>query len=649
MIIDKLQVQNYHSVEDESINCCELTVLVGRNGSGKSSFLRALDLFYNPSVKVDNEDFYNRDTSRKIIISITYKNLSEEATVLFDKYLQNGTLTVQRIFSFQDGKVSNNYHGSSLQNPDFKNIRLADKAASAKSLYLTLKELDKYSALPNWSNRDEVINNLKEWEDNHPEDCIRDSDDGQFFGFKSVANGYLGRFTRFLFIPAIRDASEDAVDGNNSPITELMDLVVRSILATKPELSQLKLDVQRQFASLMHPSQLTELSLLANDMTQTLQNFVPEASIEMAWQRISEIVFPLPKADTKLNQDGYASPVNRAGHGLQRAFIITALQHLMLAQQKITGSDVRPSLPVLVLAIEEPELYQHPNSQHHLAKILIGIAKGRIPGVAEKTQVIYGTHSPHFVGIDRINQIRLLKKSIGNSGLPKITKVVENTLQSVANSLYQVTGATCDSFTEATLLPRLHSIMTKNMNEGFFADLVVLVEGEGDVSAIHGCAEVMGYDLVSMGISIIQCGGKNNIDRPALIFGGFGIPRYIIWDCDMGKQDTKVEDNHTLLRIVGEQTLCDFPDTQVRDSFACFQTNLEVVLREEIGIDIFDSLLVQAQAIFEIPEKRHALKNPSVLSHIIKTAKEQGNSSNTLESIISKIVGLRTNFSSSLS
>ena len=275
-----------------------------------------------------------------------------------------------------------------------------------------------------------------------------------------------------------------------------------------------------------------------------------------------------------------------------------------------------------------------------MAQILINIARGRTPGVAEKTQVIYGTHSPHFVGIDRINQIRLLKKCNGDSGLPKITKVVKTTLQSIADELYRVTGATGAAFTEATLMPRLYSIMTKTMNEGFFADVAVLVEGENDVSAIQGYAQVLGHDLVSMGITIIPCNGKNGIDRPALIFHGFGIPTYIIWDSDTGKGDARKEDNHTMLRISGE-TVVDFPPTQVRDSFACFETNLETVLREEVGATIFDDLLDKAQKTFNIHEKKHALKNPVIIGDIIKKAKEQGKSSVTIEGIINKIISLK--------
>jgi hypothetical protein len=77
-----------------------------------------------------------------------------------------------------------------------------------------------------------------------------------------------------------------------------------------------------------------------------------------------------------------------------------------------------PQLPGLVLAIEEPELYQHPSRQRHMASVLLELSQGTIPGVAKRTQVLYSTHSPLFVGLDRFEQIRLLRKVGGMAENP---------------------------------------------------------------------------------------------------------------------------------------------------------------------------------------------------------------------------------------
>jgi hypothetical protein len=210
------------------------------------------------------------------------------------------------------------------------------------------------------------------------------------------------------------------------------------------------------------------------------------------------------------------------------------LQHLAKAQSKPeadsgTSTQSSPtgtgaSLPNLVLAIEEPELYQHPNRQRHLAKILLQLSGGKTPGVAESTQIIYATHSPLFVGLDRINQARLRRKNTAVAGKPKATRIISTSLTQVADVLWKANGEVGERFTEATLLPRLQTTMTPWMSEGFFADVVVLVEGEDDRAAILGVAKAMGHELESSGLSVIPCGGKTNLDRPSVTFQQWGIP-----------------------------------------------------------------------------------------------------------------------------
>ena len=98
MQIQSVHVKNFRSILNESLPCDSLTALVGRNGSGKSSFLSALELFYNPSAKVTPEDFYAEDVTQDIEIAVTYVCLNEEGRNLFSAYIGNDSLTVVRVF-----------------------------------------------------------------------------------------------------------------------------------------------------------------------------------------------------------------------------------------------------------------------------------------------------------------------------------------------------------------------------------------------------------------------------------------------------------------------------------------------------------------------------------------------------------------------
>lgn len=647
MIIKTVHVQNFRSILDEKIDCDNLTVLVGRNGTGKSSFLRAMEMFYDPSASVSPEDFYAEDSSKEIEIAVTFTDLTDEEKALFAPYLDGDDLTVARVFTLS-AKKSGTYHGMRLQNQDFVDTRSAPTKTEIKKKYEELRANFKYSSLSTVSRADQVEEELRKWEAANPGSCTRMRDDGQFFGFTEVGQGYLGRHTRFIRIPAVRDAADDATEGRGSCVTEIMNLVVRSTLANREDFLTLKDDTQKKYREIMDPTKLTELSLLERQLSDTLRYYAPETNVSLEWANLVDIDFPLPKAEVKLHENGYKSSVHRTGHGLQRAFILTMLQHLVAIKGmgtaanagKTSGAEIpeadKPHLPNLILAIEEPELYQHPSRQRHLASVLLKLAHGAIPGVAKKTQVLYSTHSPLFVGLDRFDQIRLLRKADHTAGKPRITKVANAELNTVAEKLWDACGCQGDKYTADTLRPRLQAVMTPWVNEGFFADVVVLVEGEGDRAAILGMAQSVSTDFDADGISVIPCMGKNSLDRPMVIFSQLGIPVYVVWDSDHGEKDAKPEVNRYLLRLVGEAE-DDWP-SEVAACHACFKTKLEVVLSEEIGKELFDQKLAEVQQQLGITNRKDALKNPAVLLKIIEKAASEGKVSATLKSIIEKIV-----------
>lgn len=650
MILKSLHVKNFRSILDEKIDCDDLTVLVGRNGTGKSSFLGALELFYNQSATVSTEDFYAEETGNEIEIAVTFTDLGSEEKSLFDPYTDGNELTVARVFN-HSARKSGTYHGMRLQNPDFEEVRKAGGKTEIRSKYNDIRSTDKYSSLPSVRNADQVEEELKKWESSNSNSCIRMRDDGQFFGFTGVGTGYLGRHTRFIHIPAVRDASDDATEGKGSCVTEIMDLVVRRTLAGRNDFLTLKEDTQKKYREIMDPTKLTELSGLQAQLSDTLRYYAPEASVSMEWAKLVDIEFPLPKAEVKLHEDGYRSSVQRTGHGLQRAFILTMLQHLVAvkgiestaeddgASEMEHSQQVGQQLPGLVLSIEEPELYQHPSRQRHMAAILMKLAQGMIPGVAKRTQVIYSTHSPLFVGLDRFDKIRLLRKVDNNIGNPRITKTVKAELDSVAEEIWIASGKQGNKYTSETLRPRLQAVMTPWVNEGFFADVVVLVEGEDDRAAILGLAISMKHDFDSSGISVIPCLGKNNLDRPLVIFRCLGIPVYVIWDGDYDEKGANAEDNRKLLRLL-DQLEEDWP-CGVKDYHACFKKDLEKTLAEEIGKDLFDRLLSEAQSLLGIAKKRDALKNPVVLQYVIEKALSQEKAISTMKDIVKRIVALK--------
>lgn len=660
MIIKSVYVKNFRCIRSARLSCERLTVLVGANGTGKSSFLRALDLFYDANAKYTEQDFYGRNTEHPIIVRVTFTDLTDDEEKLFGKYVVDGELTVEKEMTWPLGRGSQKYYGASMRNPDFQSIRSAPKATEMKDLYQELRAQEKYASLPGWTKRDNAPPALEAWESEHPDECSMGRDDGQFFGFKEVGQAHLERYTRFLPVPAVRDAAEDAAEGRGTVLSDLMDLVIRSTLAEREEIQKLRQDTQERYKAVMDPANLTELSTLESDLSETLTTYVPDTSVKLHWITDEQIDIPMPKADVRLVEDGYASPVGRSGHGLQRAFILTMLQHLAKAQTSplpppeeetavdeageyasASATGLESRMPNLILGIEEPELYQHPNRQRHLSRVLYRLATGSIKGVAQNTQVLYATHSPLFLDLERFHTVRLLRKHPPDDGGPNHTVVFQTTFDDIAAIIETANDQPPGTYSGATLRPRLQTLMTPWMNEGFFASIAVLVEGEDDRAAILGVAKSKGYDFDSMEISVIPCMGKNNLDRPTAIFRELQIPVYVVWDSDQGDNDAKPENNYRLLRLMGAPVE-DWPG-EVSDRYACFTQDLETTLRTELGETCFDTVLDECRSNLGFAKKKHAIKCPAVIQRIIERAREQGRNSATLEEIVERIVALRPN------
>jgi len=148
----------------------------------------------------------------------------------------------------------------------------------------------------------------------------------------------------------------------------------------------------------------------------------------------------------------------------------------------------------------------------------------------------------------------------------------------------------------------------------------------------------MQYDFESMGISVIPCMGKTNLDRPAAIFRNLQIPVYVIWDSDYESGDRRPEVNRRLLRLF-DKPVEDWPE-KVTEQFACFKRTLGDTLCAEIGSELFNRLLEACCRRLSL-KKKYIIKNPQIIQEIIREAYKQGKTSTTLEKIIFQIIALK--------
>lgn len=663
MKLKSAHIKNFRSLRDVTLNFCSQTAIVGTNGAGKSTILKAIDRFYGSSTQVALDDFHGRNVDEPIEIALTFQDFSAEESSLFGSRIQQNEMIVVRVFEAKGGKNSGKYFGMTRGHQAFTAVREADGATAQRKAYSDLRNsnLTLYASLQSVTKAPDIEPQLAAWESANPGACEPIRDDGQFLGFTNVGNGSLKKATSFVYIPAVRDAATDAVDGRGSAIARLMELVVRSAIQKRAEIQTWQAQVSQQYRELTDPAKLTELNDLAAELTKSLKTLYDETAVDLTWKPSADLEIPLPTAVVALEDAGFPAPVELQGNGLQRAFILTLLQHLAMAVLRDTDTPpaepagpgvvaqitanvpVVPLIPGLILAIEEPELYQHPTKQRHFSKVLSLLSDGALPGVATNTQVIFASHSPYFVCMDRFHEVKLARRLPSATGVHKECLLEEAALQKVVDMLAQAHQVNDGSYTVSSLQSKLH-IVTPELSEGFFADVVLLVEGESDKAAFRAAAALKQIDLEALGIAVLQAGGKNNLDRPAAIFRALGIPTFVVWDCDL-KESGKIEDekaNCALQRLL----MTDEKDvlssvSRLTDQYACFQKNLECMLREEFGEAAYGEVLAEIQESFGVKDRKDAIKASPIMRAALLKLSERGLTSPTLDGILLRVVALR--------
>lgn len=207
-------------------------------------------------------------------------------------------------------------------------------------------------------------------------------------------------------------------------------------------------------------------------------------------------------------------------------------------------------------------------------------------------------------------------------------------------------NANHDDFTRDSFRARAMPVMNTIVNEGFFADVVVVVEGLSEVGTLWKLQEIKKKDWSQLGIVVVPAGGKNNIDRPTVIFRGLSIPTFFIFDADSqlvgkGKKEEDAKNrNHRYLRLAGASE--DFPDTQVHETWAVFKENLEEILKKTLGNNAFQSIREEVASELGYDDSERVSKNIEGAARLIELIYEKKYQIPILEEIIEKVTQLRS-------
>jgi predicted ATP-dependent endonuclease of OLD family len=190
----------------------------------------------------------------------------------------------------------------------------------------------------------------------------------------------------------------------------------------------------------------------------------------------------------------------------------------------------------VVVLIEEPELFLGPTAQRHLHRQLRALAaRGR-------NQVFYSTHSPVFLGVDRLDELVLVRHS------PRTGTILMQPEPLARRQAFRVL-----------------SEFDAERAEVFLSRAALLVEGRTEKLAFPFVFRALGYDVDQEAITVVDCAGKGNISLFAEICNACAIPYVVVHDRDAprGEEPSEAERiaNEALLRVAGRsRTVTLVPD-----------------------------------------------------------------------------------------
>lgn len=578
MRIAEVEIENFRSVESLRCSFDTVTTLVGPNGAGKSTILRALDWFFNGEKgALSDKDLHQAaPPGSRIRVRVDFEGLTVgDRDALGERYASSpsvDTLSVWKTWQGGEEKIT----AKALAFPEFESIRALPSAGEKRSAYSALRSNEPELELPGWTSAAAAESAMAAWEAANGARLVESEvSDTHFFGINS--RGKLSDLFDYVFVSADLRASDETSTARSSILSRILQRAV-----DRAALDAATADLVEEYTDAL--GRLSEEHLgeqlrgLEEELTEAISSFTLGRSVRL--QEASPTFRPAASGiDLQVSDAFVETSIELQGHGFQRTLLMSALTVLSARNRAATGGQ-------MFLAIEEPELFQHPTQARAFASVLRKLAE--TPGNA--TQIAYATHSAHFIEPRYFDQIRRVSATTPEGQRCMATRITAANLDDVEARLSGYVSSDA-------LRRRLEQVCLTRLPDALFAESVILVEGDEDAAVLEGIAGDVN-ELAVAGICVAAVAGKSNMMIPYAILELLGVPTLMVVDNDSGtggrmRRDSKSEelitaaeaktirDNRAFCAFVGVDEV-DYPVGAVHRSLAFVPDTMETLLASDL-------------------------------------------------------------------
>jgi len=548
MKIFRVQVENYRLLSDFSIDLeDELSLIIGKNNTGKTSILSIFEKFLNSSDKNKfNFDDFNieyKDELNKLII--------EDEIIPEDDYKQGGIKL--KLFIEYSESCDLEYISRVMMDLDPENnyILLGFEYILTYEKYVKLrKNYKEYDAHEN-----EKQKNNKKYKKKTIYDFLKQNHTEYFEKFQKsieidkktkLANESnfidLGKehinikdIINFKYIRTPRDVANKEIDNTLSSQTSRIYEKIETNLEQNKAVENFKDRLSET------DDQLSEIYIdLFKNIIKKVSDFGGVKPNESEIDIISNLQHrELLKGNTTVvykHDENNKLPEYYNGLGyMNLIYIIFEIE--ILIQEFKREKEKKPA-DINLLFIEEPEAHTHPQMQYIFIKNIKRLLRDGIKredGINRKIQYMISTHSSHIVADSDFDDIKYLRKENNN--------VIAKNLKDLKKEYDE----------ETKQYQFLTQYLTINRAEIFFSDKVIFIEGDTERILIPVIMKKMDIEkvsineekgiedteipLLSQNISIIEVGAYSQIFDKFIEF--LGIKTLIITDIDTVDENDK--------------------------------------------------------------------------------------------------------------
>lgn len=517
MKITKLRIKNYKSIIDSG-DCyleSDLTILAGKNESGKTSILEAL------------EDFNSKRPISENAIPIGNKNNLPEITltlVLSPEDLNNyyskvkidrneSSETLIRIIKNYPNKYSiDDETGKLLEIKDVEDESKREEIKNkVKSVYLQLTQLHKQflqiknvKIFPlNLEDIQETSNQLNTYSRNFTSSYQR------LIVNLNQRNTYINKIQE---LKSVISDFQNIKSGWNEKWDSFFELLPNFILFRTFEdiipneipFDQLE---KSEFVKDLEMISNLDISLIKSDDKRNKLRHQKEININLNKEYAR--YWAQDSSELKIYWDNNSLQfwIEESGLNFKPSERSKGKQWHISFYTKISSKAIQSRTNVIL--IDEPGLYLHATAQKDVYNRLIDLSKN--------SQIIYTTHSPYLINRDQLNRVRLILKNYNGSN----GTVIENKIHSRADK------ETLTPILTAIGLALSDGIQNINQVEN------IVIEGPSDYFYLQGFKTL----LKNNSFNLIFGGGSGNMGNVGTILTGWGCKVIYLYDNDQGKAD----------------------------------------------------------------------------------------------------------------